>query len=369
MWKKMKSSKSIFIVIGIVVVIVLVMVVFKEDTYLKLKNTDFIVEYGEHISTHIQDYLDLSELNETQKNTIIESAVLNFDIPNEQEKDYPAIGHYYGDISYHKETVQFNIIVKDTIAPEFKDFRNIITSYKDIKPDYASLYLVNDLSQVQISCDDQNVKYDSVGEYQAKIKAIDASNNETAQDIIVKVIEHNDSDYVKIKDYIPSIYVDLKYATTDNFTGQKIYDFSDAYLRYGTVQKLQKVQDELNEQGYSLLIWDAYRPFDAQKKLWSVVSDSMYVANPAKGPKSHNLGGTVDISIVKKNGESIPVPTQFDDFSKRADRDYSDIDNQEAIHNVKLLEKTMIKYGFRGYVSEWWDYSDTVSYEYSDFQP
>lgn len=117
MWEKIKSFKSLLI--GIVVVIVLAIMIFKKQTYLQLKNTDFVVEYGGHISMDIQDYLDFSECTEIQKREIIDSAKLNLDISHEQDKDYPAIGSYYADISYNKEDVQFHIIVKDTIAPEF----------------------------------------------------------------------------------------------------------------------------------------------------------------------------------------------------------------------------------------------------------
>ncbi len=82
--------------------------------------------------------------------------------------------------------------------------------------------------------------------------------------------EPEDDEYVLVKKYIPDIYVELRYATENNFTGVKIYDFTDAYLRYGTVKKLANVQKEFKEQRYSLKIWDAYRPFEAQKKLWEV---------------------------------------------------------------------------------------------------
>ena len=71
-------------------------------------------------------------------------------------------------------------------------------------------------------------------------------------------------DYVRVKDYIPDIYEDMRYATVHNFTHTKVYDFDDAYLRRGTTLKLKKVQEELKELGYSLKIWDAYRPFTAQ---------------------------------------------------------------------------------------------------------
>ena len=163
--------------------------------------------------------------------------------------------------------------------------------------------------------------------------------------------------------------MELRYATENNFTGVKIYDFTEAYLRYGTVKKLAQVQKELKQQGYSLKIWDAYRPFEAQQKLWEVYPDPNYVANPADGMKKHNLGGTVDITMVAADGSIIPMPTEFDDFSLKADRNYSDIDNEEAVKNVMILQNAMENNGFTGYQGEWWDYSDTVEYEAVDFEP
>ena len=194
-----------------------------------------------------------------------------------------------------------------------------------------------------------------------------------AQEIITQEIttekEPEDDEYVLVNKYIPDIYVELMYATDNNFTGVRIYDFTDAYLRYGTVKKLANVQKELKEQGYSLKIWDAYRPFEAQQKLWEVYPDPNYVANPANGMKKHNLGGTVDITMVAADGSVISMPTEFDDFSLKADRDYSDIEDEEAVKNVMILQNAMENNGFTGYQGEWWDYSDTVEYEAVDFQP
>ena len=163
--------------------------------------------------------------------------------------------------------------------------------------------------------------------------------------------------------------MELRYTTENNFTGVKIYDFTEAYLRYGTVKKLAQVQKELKQHGYSLKIWDAYRPFEAQQKLWEVYPDPNYVANPANGMKKHNLGGTVDITMVAADGTVISMPTEFDDFSLKADRDYSDIEDEEAVKNVMILQNAMENNGFTGYQGEWWDYSDTVEYEAVDFEP
>lgn len=219
----------------------------------------------------------------------------------------------------------------------------------------------------------KNVTTDDVSEKEMANIQETAAQEVTAQEIITQEIttekEPENDEYVLVKKYIPDIYVELMYATDNNFTGVRIYDFKDAYLRYGTVKKLANVQKELKEQGYSLKIWDAYRPFEAQQKLWEVYPDPNYVANPADGMKKHNLGGTVDITMVAADGSIIPMPTEFDDFSLKADRNYSDIDNEEAVNNVMILQNAMENNGFTGYQGEWWDYSDTVEYEAVDFEP
>lgn len=219
----------------------------------------------------------------------------------------------------------------------------------------------------------KNVTTDDVSEKEMANIQETAAQEVTAQEIITQEIttekEPEDDEYVIVKKYIPDIYVELRYATENNFTGVKIYDFTEAYLRYGTVKKLAQVQKELKQQGYSLKIWDAYRPFEAQQKLWEVYPDPNYVANPANGMKKHNLGGTVDITMVAADGSIIPMPTEFDDFSLKADRNYSDIDNEEAVKNVMILQTAMENNGFTGYQGEWWDYLDTDEYEAVDFEP
>ena len=183
----------------------------------------------------------------------------------------------------------------------------------------------------------------------------DTSNEE------VENIEPLDTDMVLILDYIPDLVIDLKYATTDNFTGQIIYENADAYLRYGTVKKLMQVQKELKEKGYKIVLWDGYRPVAAQFKLWDICPDSNYVANPNKGFSKHSRGSTVDVTIVTVDGEMVEMPTGFDDFTKNADRDYSDV-SKEAAQNSQMLEDIMTKAGFRGYQGEWWHYNDTTEY-------
>lgn len=176
-------------------------------------------------------------------------------------------------------------------------------------------------------------------------------------------------DLVLIRDHIPGVWIDLKYAGEDNFTGQVIYDFTEAYLRYGTIQKLAAAQEVLAAQGCSLLVWDAFRPVEAQFRLWEVCPNPVYVANPEKGFSSHSRGNTVDVTLVLEDGSPVEMPTGFDDFSPLADRDYSDVPERAAA-NARLLEEVMAEQGFKPYAGEWWHFSDTDSYPVEeDFVP
>jgi len=175
--------------------------------------------------------------------------------------------------------------------------------------------------------------------------------------------------FVAVADYIPDICIDLKYAGTDNFTGREIYEFSTAYLRYGTVVKLTAVQEDLRQLGMGLKIWDGFRPVAAQHKLWEVCPDSRYVANPKTGFSAHSRGNTVDVTLVDSEGKDLPMPTGFDDFTAKADRDYSDC-SRETADNALILELLMEKHGFSGYKSEWWHFTDTVAYPVEEtFRP
>ena len=173
--------------------------------------------------------------------------------------------------------------------------------------------------------------------------------------------EPSPEDFVRVLDYIPSARQELMYATDRNFTGQVIYDFTDVYLRYGTVKRLMAVSEDLAQLGLSLKIWDGFRPVSAQFRLWEVCPDPSFVANPQKGFSSHSRGNTVDITLVDMDGNELEMPTGFDDFSAKADRNYSDCTQTAAAH-AELLEVLMEKHGFRGYSAEWWHYSDTDEY-------
>ena len=171
-----------------------------------------------------------------------------------------------------------------------------------------------------------------------------------------------DSELVDVKQYIKDVEVELKYSTTDNFTGKVIYSFSKAFLRYGTVKKMSVAQSALKEKGYRLKIWDAFRPVEAQFVLWEVYPDDDFVADPTKGFSNHSRGNTVDVTLVDGLGNEIEMPTGFDRFEDMAKYDYKAEENKESAQNSLLLSRVMKKCGFKQSSSEWWHFVDDEPY-------
>lgn len=194
------------------------------------------------------------------------------------------------------------------------------------------------------------------------IMQTEAATQPAEPELLSALVDPQEEDFVRVVDYIPDVMVELKYGTEDNFTGQPIYEFEDVFLRYGTVMKLKAVSEELSAQGLYLKVWDGFRPVSAQFKLWDICPDPTYVANPNKGFSNHSRGFAVDLTLVDKSGMELEMPTGFDDFSAKADRDYSDCP-QMAAKNARLLESIMEKHGFAGYWGEWWHFNDTRKYD------
>lgn len=175
-------------------------------------------------------------------------------------------------------------------------------------------------------------------------------------------------DMVELRDVIPGIHIDLAYATENNVYQKPMYDSDQALLRRGTAEKLKKAQQLLQAQGYVLKVWDAYRPPQAQYKLWEVMPDRRYVINPNQGFSNHSRGAAVDVTLVDQTGQELAMPTDFDNFTARADRDYSDISQLQA-DNARLLEKAMVDSGFNSIFFEWWHFNDSELGQYEVYWP
>lgn len=169
--------------------------------------------------------------------------------------------------------------------------------------------------------------------------------------------------FTNIQTLDPSLLVDLRYATTNNFTHQVVYDFTTAIARTGTAEKLAAASAWLRPQGYRLKVWDAYRPVSAQERLFEVYPDPSFVAKPDPN-FSHQKGVTFDLTLCDLAGNELEMQTAFDDFSANAHRDAPRTPVQEA--HYQLLDQAMTQAGFVGYVNEWWDYRDA---EMDAYQP
>jgi D-alanyl-D-alanine dipeptidase len=165
----------------------------------------------------------------------------------------------------------------------------------------------------------------------------------------------SDTTFVNLKDYSVDFVYDLKYATTDNFLKAKVYDCAECFLRLKTVKALVKANTKFIQKGYRIQLFDCYRPLDIQKKMWQIVANPEYVADPAKG-SIHNRGGAVDITLVDNKGKSLDMGTPFDFFGPEASHNYQ-ILSDEVKQNRVFLKQTMQENGFVSFDSEWWHYN------------
>jgi D-alanyl-D-alanine dipeptidase len=178
----------------------------------------------------------------------------------------------------------------------------------------------------------------NVGDYKKSIKA------DTTRRMIL------------LQQFIPQLVVDLKYSGKNNFTGEVLYKQPAAYARLSAAILLKKINGKLAESGLGLKIFDAYRPWSVTKRMWQIVHDERYVANPAKG-SGHNRGVAVDVTLIKLSSkEELPMPTEFDDFTEKAHHNYSQV-SPEVKNNRTLLKTVMEEYGFVSLSTEWWHYS------------
>jgi D-alanyl-D-alanine dipeptidase len=165
----------------------------------------------------------------------------------------------------------------------------------------------------------------------------------------------SDTTFVNLKDFSSDFVYDMKYATTDNFLKAKVYDCAECFLRLKTVKELVKANTKFIQKGYRIQLFDCYRPLDIQKKMWQIVANPEYVADPAKG-SIHNRGGAVDITLLDNKGKALDMGTPFDFFGPEASHNYQLL-SDEVKQNRLVLKKIMQENGFISFDSEWWHYN------------
>jgi len=173
------------------------------------------------------------------------------------------------------------------------------------------------------------------------------------------------SDLVEVVALDPSIRLDVRYATTNNFLGVKVYEDARAFLQRPAAEALVRVHRALAAQGFGVLIHDAYRPWHVTKIFWDATPPEKhdFVANPKSGSR-HNRGCAVDLTLFDRStGRPVEMPSAYDEFSERARADWPGGTAEQRRHRA-VLRAAMEAEGFLVYDVEWWhfDYKDYRSY-------
>ncbi|MDN3504785.1 MAG: M15 family metallopeptidase [Rhabdochlamydiaceae bacterium] len=162
---------------------------------------------------------------------------------------------------------------------------------------------------------------------------------------------------VNIKDIDPSITIDIRYATFNNFTNQKLYSTPLCFLQDEVAKALKQAQNYLRLIGLGLKIFDGYRPLSVQKLLWDILPNPKFVADPHNGASFHNRGAAVDVTLINfETKQELVMPTEFDSFDNRAHSFYPDLP-EKVIKNRSLLQYAMTKNGFEVLPTEWWHFN------------
>jgi zinc D-Ala-D-Ala dipeptidase len=172
-------------------------------------------------------------------------------------------------------------------------------------------------------------------------------------------------DLVELVRLDPTIKLDIRYASSNDFLGTPVYTQARAFLQRPAAEALLRAHHELQAQGFGLLIHDGYRPWYVTKIFWDATPDDkkIFVADPASGSR-HNRGCAVDLSLYDlKTGAEVKMPSGYDEMTDRAFADYPGGTDEERSRRA-LLRQAMEKQGFEVNSKEWWhfDYKDWKQY-------
>lgn len=182
---------------------------------------------------------------------------------------------------------------------------------------------------------------------------------------VIDSLDYNPREWRELLDEDSTIVLDIRYATTNNFVSEVLYNCGRCFLRPEAAKAVAAANKILNTKGYRLKMFDCFRPLPVQQRLWDKFQNASYVTPPAKG-SMHNRGLAVDLTIVDKTGKELDMGTEFDFFGKEAHHTYTG--HSVAVNkNRRLLKSTLESVGFKGIRTEWWHYSlQGVRYELSD---
>ena len=170
---------------------------------------------------------------------------------------------------------------------------------------------------------------------------------------------------VEITRLDPTIRLDIRYATSNNFLGRPVYKQARAFLQRPAAEALARANRALRRQGYGIVIFDGYRPWAVTKLFWDSTPEDkkQFVADPSQGSR-HNRGCAVDLSIFDlKTKEIVTMPSAYDEMTERSHINYQGgTDGERRLRD--MLRSAMEAEGFAVYEPEWWhyDYKDWRQY-------
>lgn len=151
------------------------------------------------------------------------------------------------------------------------------------------------------------------------------------------------------------VALDLAYATARNITGRPIYARAACYLHEAGAEALARAIELAAAQGLKLLIYDAYRPVEAQWRLWEACPDPTFLADPRRG-SPHSRGIAVDVTLIDgQDGTPLEMGTGFDDLTPRAFHGCMAVSPRAQQNRARLLG-LMASAGWDHYLNEWWHY-------------
>lgn len=176
-------------------------------------------------------------------------------------------------------------------------------------------------------------------------------------------------DLVELSRIDRQLRFDIRYASADNVAGRALYSQPRAFLQRPAAEALRRAHDRVRREGFGLTVFDAYRPWRVTRTLWDITPPARrsYVADPARGSR-HNRGCAIDLTLHRlRDSSEVEMPSEFDDFSERAHRDFTDAPAIALAHRG-VLQRAMEAENFIGLANEWWhfDYADWQAYPVLD---
>jgi D-alanyl-D-alanine dipeptidase len=174
--------------------------------------------------------------------------------------------------------------------------------------------------------------------------------------------------FVDARSVVPDALIDLRYATTNNFTGAQLYPSDARCLVHQSMSEgLAAAASALRPLGHVLVFWDCYRPHDVQVRMFDVVPNPAWVARPGAYAHSHESGRSVDVTFTSVQEQCPPqrlvsglcladMGTDFDDFTPRATAYATQDVSADAQANRAQLRTAMSYGGLTVYSGEWWHF-------------